>query len=320
MPHAVEETTLAGDEALVLVSREAALGATFVPGAGMVCASLRHDDRELLHVGEGLPAYRRDAHTFGVPLLHPWANRLERLGYAAAGLHVRLDPQRMPVRLDEHGLAIHGLLHASERWAVTRTEADAGGALLAARYDAAGDPPVFAGFPFAHTLELVVRLRHDLLSWSLTLTATGDLPVPVAFGWHPYLTLPGVPREQWEIELPVVRQALLDGNGIPTGQTRPPEFRSGVLGERAFDDLYPLLSDPAEFVLRGGEGALRVRFEEHFPCAQVYAPAGSAFICFEPMTAPTDALRRDGPSLPLVLPGDALTARWSLLVEGRPGR
>ena len=81
----------------------------------------------------------------------------------------------------------------------------------------------------------------------------------------------------------------------------------------------PLLSEPPEFVLAGGGGALRLRLEEGYHCAQVYSPRGADFICFEPMTAATDALRRGGAGLRLVAPGEALTARWSLLVEGRPG-
>ncbi len=112
---------------------------------------------------------------------------------------------------------------------------------------------------------------------------------------------------------------MLDSRGLPTGQTRPAPMRSGPLGDRAFDDLFPVLDDPAEFVVSGGGGALRVRLDEGWRCAQVYTPAGADFICFEPMTAPTDALRRGGSALRLVGPGEDFTTRWSLLVEGRPG-
>jgi len=320
LAHEIHETTADGVPVLVLASPAASIEAAIVPAAGMVCASLRHDGRELLHVGEGVRGYVERAATFGVPLLHPWANRLERLSYQAAGVHVLLDPQRTPVKLDENGLSIHGLLHASSAWEVERTHADGGGAQVAARLDFGADRRLLAGFPFPHALELVVALRRDVLSWELTLQAGATRPVPVAFGWHPYLRLPGIPREEWHVELPVVRRALLDGRGIPTGQTAPAGPRSGPLGERAFDDLYPLLDDPAEFVLAGGDGALRVRFDEGWRCAQVYTPAGADFICFEPMTAPTDALRRGGADLHLVSPGERYTTSWSLLVEGRPGR
>ena len=319
MAHELRETVLETHDALELRAVEREISLTLVPGAGMVGASLTHEGRELLHQGGGLAAWTEHGKTFGVPLLHPWANRLERLNYEAAGRHVLLNPETMPVTFDGAGLPIHGLLHASPRWKVGQTHADGGGVSVSARYDAAGDEPLLAGFPYPHTLDLTVSLRTELLTWSVTLTATGDVPVPASFGWHPYLRLPGVPRTDWELTLPLVREALLDARSIPTGQTRPAPFTAGPLGARSFDDLFPLLSDPPEFVLAGGGGALRLRFEEGYRCAQVYSPPGADFICFEPMTAPTDALRRGGAGLQLVAPGDALTASWSLLVEGRPG-
>ncbi len=319
MSHAVEQTSLEGHEALALTCSERQLALTIIPGAGMIGASLAHDGRELLHRGEGLAAWTARGAPFGIPLLHPWANRLERLTYEASGRHVLLDPDRTTVTLDEGGLPIHGLLHASPRWTVERTRADDGGASVSATYDAADDDALLTGFPFPHRLDLTISLRTDLLTWTLTLTATGDVGVPACFGWHPYLRVPGVPRAQWRVHLPVVRQALLDARGIPTGQTRPAAFTDGALGERSFDDLFPLLDLPPEFVLTGGDGALRLRLEEGFRCAQVYSPPAADFICFEPMTAPTDALRRGAGAFHVVEPGDTLTTRWSLLVEGRPG-
>ena len=71
-----------------------------------------------------------------------------------------------------------------------------------------------------------------------TVRPTGVMPVPLAFGWHPYLSPPGAPRAEWRVELPVVEHALLDGRGIPTGETEPAGDLSGPLGEREFDDLF----------------------------------------------------------------------------------
>jgi len=55
------------------------LRATFVPGAGMVCSSLRHDGAELLAQRNGVRAYAERGSTMGIPLLYPWANRLAGL-------------------------------------------------------------------------------------------------------------------------------------------------------------------------------------------------------------------------------------------------
>src|SRR5438874_641790 len=59
--------------ALVLSSRESTLQATFVPDAGVVCCSLRHEGEELLAQREGVDAYASRGATMGIPLLYPWA-------------------------------------------------------------------------------------------------------------------------------------------------------------------------------------------------------------------------------------------------------
>jgi aldose 1-epimerase len=138
-------------------------------------------------------------------------------------------------------------------------------------------------------------------------------PVPIAFGWHPYLTLPGTARTDWQVHLPVSVRAQLDERGIPTGEMDAVEAGSGALGGRFFDDLFLGLSQPATFSLWGGGRRIEVVFEEGYPVAQVYSPEGSDFICFEPMTAPTNALV-SGQGLRFAAPGESFSARFRLTV------
>ena len=77
------------------------LRATFVPGAGMIGCSLRHRGEELLVQRGGLDAWRGTGKSFGLPLLHPWANRLRDWRYAVAGRAVEIDRERGVVRADE---------------------------------------------------------------------------------------------------------------------------------------------------------------------------------------------------------------------------
>ena len=60
----------------MLELRAGALTASFEPSASMVCASLTRDGEELLGLRDGLEAYVERGKTMGIPLLHPWANRL----------------------------------------------------------------------------------------------------------------------------------------------------------------------------------------------------------------------------------------------------
>ena len=65
---------------------------------------------------------------------------------------------------------------------------------------------------------------------------------------------------------------------------------------------------------RGGGRRLAVEFRSGYPYAQVFAPAGEEFICFEPMTAPVNALR-SGEGLRFAEPGRPFTAEWILEVR-----
>jgi aldose 1-epimerase len=58
---------------------------------------------------------------------------------------------------------------------------------------------------------------------------------------------------------------------------------------------------------------LTVTFLAGYPFAQVFAPPASDFVCFEPMTAPTNALR-SGVGLRLVEAGNAFAAAFSIAV------
>ena len=54
-------------------------------------------------------------------------------------------------------------------------------------------------------------------------------------------------------------------------------------------------------------------FDEGYPCAQIFAPAGEPVICFEPMTAPTNALV-SGDGLRTVAPAADFTAVFAIAV------
>ena len=115
---------------------------------------------------------------------------------------------------------------------------------------------------------------------------TGD--TPVSFGWHPFLSLPGVPREQWRVTLGSRRRIALDDRLLPAGGSdawAPPPFE---LGDGHFDES--LTDVEGGFVLEGGGRRVEVEFREGAPHAQFFAPSSEPVACFEPMAAPVDAL------------------------------
>jgi aldose 1-epimerase len=288
------------------------LEASFMPGLGLLGTSLRHRGEELLALPGGVEGYR-DGHVTGLPLLAPWANRLPGWRYRAAGVEVDLDG--LDLHTDPGGLPIHGTLTAHRGWRLERLAADADRAVLEAGLDYGDWPELLAAFPFPHRLTVTFALQGASLAVTTTLAATGDRPVPVAFGWHPYLRLPGAPRAAWRLLLPSRTHLELDDRGLPTGKAADEPAEAAPVGERTFDDLYTLDADPAERRL-GLEAAGRrlvVGYGDGYDHAQVFAPPGAEFVCLEPMTAPTAALATGATSL--VAPGDSFSARFTIGVE-----
>jgi aldose 1-epimerase len=242
-----------------------------------------------------------------IPLLYPWANRLSRWAFPVAGREVAIERERTPLRVDEGGLPMHGLLSAVRGWTVAEHD----DARLLARFDFAAHEALMASFPFPHALEYEASLTPDGLSVALTVQATGDAPVPIAFGFHPYLQLPDVDRAEWRVEIPVTEQLVLDDAKLPTGERKSVQVDAGPLGGRTFDDAYLAPSGP--FVLEGGGRRIELAFEAGYPYAQVFAPPSDALIAFEPMTAPTNALV-EGP--PMLAPGERYRAAFSIRVAG----
>jgi aldose 1-epimerase len=331
-----------------LCDEETSLEATFVPEAGMLCCSLRHRGEELLAQNAGVAIYAGSGKTMGIPLLYPWANRLAGFDYVVGGRAVAVPHDPARVALDGNGLPIHGVIGGRQAWQLTGAhhgpaqspgvsapEAQSPGVSapgsqspavsareaksLAARlsWDRSA-PERFEVFPFRHDLHYEARLGGGRLEVEVTVHACGADVVPVAFGFHPYLSLPGTPRERWLVELPSMRHLALDADQIPTGPAQTLPSRRLRLGEREFDDGFDRVPASASFSVAAGARRIVLDLLEGYPCAQVFAPRDGQYICFEPMTAPTNALR-SGLSLRLLSPGERYRARFAVSVQADLG-
>jgi galactose mutarotase-like enzyme len=221
---------------------------------------------------------------------------------------VELDMSAPNVHADRNGLPIHGLVAGSPHWEMLDERPSA----LKARLDYAAWPELAAGFPFPHVLELAALLSDRGLAIGVELAVSGDAPVPVAFGFHPYLTLPGLDRREWLVELPVTSRMVLDERMLPTGESEPVRIPPAPLGDRTFDDAFDGFAEPPEFAVAGAGRRLAVRFLEGYRFAQVYAPPGASFISFEPMTAPINPF--EDPRTLLAAPGSTYRARYEIVV------
>ncbi len=305
-------------ETLHLRDQRSALVAEFVPAAGMLCRSLRHRGEELLAQNAGVGAYAQFGKTMGIPLLYPWANRLADFDYSAGGHSVRIPHDPALVHCDAAGLPIHGAIPSLMTWEpVDAGERSPSGApsSLSARLDwSDAQPELFELFPFRHELRYDASLHDSCLQIDVTVDACGADAVPLAFGFHPYLAPPGAARQRWTVELPAMRALALDARQIPVGPARELAAERFQLDAREFDDGFDALAEPARFSVAAAGRLLELTFTRGYPCAQVFAPVGGQFICFEPMTAPANALR-SGEGLRLLAPGERFAASFQLAVR-----
>jgi aldose 1-epimerase len=296
-------------ETLKITSAGGRTEASFVPSVNMVCCSLRHDGIELLELRRGLQMYADAGKTMGIPLLYPWANRLERFGYEAAGKAVQLSEDDTRIPRDSQGLPIHGVLPSLLGWEVVAgAERDSITARLAW-----SSPEVLELFPYRHEVRLAIAVTDGALTIATEVRANRGDPVPVSFGYHPYVRIPDVPRETWQVELAASRRLALDERGIPTGRREPVSERRLALADTSWDDAFDGLTQPTVFAVAAGDTRITVTFRTGYDFAQVFAPADLQCICFEPMTAASAALN-SGDGLRIVAAGEEHRAEFAIAV------
>ena len=250
---------------------------------GSVCSlsSLTWRGDELLVAPDALPGpYVVHGRAAGITLLHPWANRVRADRFTVPGSDREIVIGDWPeVTRDPAGAAIHGL---AVPWTFAAEADGPDAAVVRAAWR------THSAFPFPHELEVRVRVREGGVDVTTTLRASGTVGVPVCFGWHPYFTLPGVPRADWVLAAP----------GVP----------AAPLGSRTFDDPVP---GGVMSLSGGGRSITVVPDEAAYPVGQLFAPPDRDVVSLEPMTAPVDALRT-GEGLRLVEPGAAFEASFAV--------
>jgi len=230
----------------------------------------------------------------GVPFLAPWANRLDDDAYWANGKRYVLNPSLGNIRRDSHQKPIHGLLVFSPAWVLIEASADQNSSWATSRLEFWKHPDLMAQFPFAHSLTMTYRLSNGIVEVETGIENLSAEPMPVAIGFHPYFRLDDSPRDQWKVHIAARDQLALNSMLIPTGERKPIEFSDpyrleGGQIDTVFAGLTPSPDGRPRFWVEGKRERITVAYGTRFPIAVVYAPPGREFICFEPMSAITNA-------------------------------
>lgn len=245
--------------------------------------------------GAGLGDLMSRPRLAGNPLLSPWANRIDGLSYRANGKTYRLNPDLGNLRLDANRNPIHGLVTFTRLWQLKEVAANNDEAFVRMELDCSREPDWLAQFPFPHRLSITYRLTPGTLEVVTEVENLASEPMPLAIGYHPYFQITDAPRDEWEVTIPARDVLLLSPQLIPTGERSANPYAPGTrLKGIVLDTVFGNLPEQATFRVKGKSQTIDVVYGKDYTIGVVYAPAGQNFICFEPMTAPTNAFNTPG--------------------------
>ncbi len=156
----------------------------------------------------------------GIPLLAPFANRLDEQAFYANGRKYNFDMELGNVR---GAIPMHGYLSGTRMWTLVEAKADASGAWVASTLDFYRNPQYMKQFPFAHTLTMTYRLSEGVLEVRTRIDNLSTEPMPVAIGFHPYFQLTDSTRNDWTLSVGAKTHWLLAPTKVPTGETEAAE-------------------------------------------------------------------------------------------------
>ena len=263
------------------------------PGLGNRAYAMKVHGANILHMPAGNISELRELS--GIPFLAPWANRIPDGGFHSNGKWYAFNESLGVLRMHKDHVAIHGMLTSSNLWHVTEVGADATGAWAVSRLEFWRYPSLMANWPFAHEYEMTYRLAVGALEVSIAVKNLSTEAMPVSIGFHPYFTIPGVPRAECVAHIPARAAVVVDERLCATGELRPnslpdPTPLASHLFDDGFTDLIRENSGEATFSLEGGGRRIEVAFGQKWQVGVVYAPSGHEFICFEPMAAITNGV------------------------------
>ena len=272
----------------------------------------------------------------GIPLLAPFANRLDEPAFYANGKKYNFDMELGNVR---GTIPIHGFLSNTKDWKLVEAKADGKSAWVTNKLDFYRNPQWMKQFPFAHTLEMTYRLVDGVLEVKTVIENLSLEPMPVAIGFHPYFQLTDSTREDWVLSIGAKTHWLLADNKIPTGETESADKfftdrKAAALKDLDLDHVFGDLERDAQgravVSVKGKTQQLDVLLGPNFRAIVLYSPnpanargggggrggGRGAAPAAAPATAPPTPSE---PSLPLTGAKDTITNRGFIAIEPMVG-
>lgn len=207
--------------------------------------------KDLVRPGASAEAFENAPGLNGMPLLAPFANRLDQTAFFANGKKYNFDVELGNVR---GPIPSTGFVGGYKGWELVDSKADATGAWVTCKLEFHKNPAFIKQFPFAHTITITYRVSDGTLEVKTRLDNLSSDPMPVVIGYHPIYELPDGNRDDWTVSLDAKTHWIEIPQRLPTGETQPIENFFG--SDRTAIQLkkYGLIDDVFTDLVRDGNG------------------------------------------------------------------
>ena len=207
--------------------------------------------KDLVRTAAALADFQARPGFNGMPILAPFANRLDETAFYANGKKYNFDLELGNVR---GPIPSTGYVTGSKAWQLVEAKADQRSAWVSCRLDFYKNPLFMAQFPFAHTITMTYRVSDGALEVHTRLDNLSTDPMPAVIGFHPIFELPDGNRNDWTVSLDAKTHWIEIPQRLPTGETQPIESFFG--SDRTAIQLkkYALIDDVFTDLIRDANG------------------------------------------------------------------
>ncbi len=221
---------------------------------------IRVKGHDLVRTTESLEDFMARPGYNGMPLLAPFANRLDQTAFYANGTKYNFDLELGNVR---GPIVSTGFVNGTQEWELVEFKADDTGAWVTSRLDFYKLPRFMQQWPFAHTMTMTYRVSNGELEVRTRIDNMSAEPMPVVFGYHPIFELPDGNRNTWTVSVDARTHWIEIPQRLPTGETQPIE--NFFNADRTAIELknYALIDDVFTDLIRDANGRATMKLMGH---------------------------------------------------------
>ncbi len=244
--------------------------------------------------------------------LFPYPNRVDGGKYV-----FNKKEYQMPVNSPSENNSLHGLIFDKKFEIIEETATDEK-AIVTFQFDSNGDLP---GFPFK--FKYIIQYELDSingLTINTSVTNIDNQPIPVGFGFHPYIKLE-TEVNNLQLEFPADESFLVNNRMLPTEETQSyTQFNNlKLISNTEFDTCFSLSTkDPiaqikiiSDELKGGGINIWQETGENKLNFLQIYTPPHRNSIAIEPMTCIANAFNNKIGLIELN-PETTSTVKWGI--------